>query len=139
MQRAVIIRLKKTKHQTLGHFSLFEGTEKMFECKTLELADNNNKQFISCIPEGRYKVARRYNDRYKLHFLIQDLESYHVKNRKWILIHIGNFNRNTKGCILLGRDHVDIDRDGLMDVTSSRSTFKVLNAVSDDVFLLDIF
>ena len=71
-------------------------------CQTLELPYLDNQRSISCIPEGEYKVrlrtAKESATRDYLHLLVQD-----VKGRSYILVHIGNFPKDTKGCILVGQ------------------------------------
>ena len=93
----LIIRDTFSEKSTLG--KLFINGESF--CDTLELPYINNERSISCIPAGRYKVRLRTEresaTRDYLHLLVQD-----VPDRKWILIHIGNYPSQTKGCILVG-------------------------------------
>ena len=49
-------------------------------CKTIELPWRNNKARVSCIPEGIYKIRKRFSAKFKWH-----LELINVKNRKYIL------------------------------------------------------
>ena len=94
----LIIRDTFTDKSTIG--KLFLNGE-MF-CDTLELPYINNERRISCIPAGEYKVrlrtARESSTRDYLHLLVQD-----VPARSYILVHIGNFPKDTKGCILVGQ------------------------------------
>ena len=94
----LIIRDEFTDKSTIG--KLFLNGE-MF-CYTLELPYINNERRISCIPEGQYKVrlrtAKESSSRDYLHLLVQE-----VKGRSYILVHIGNFPKDTKGCILVGQ------------------------------------
>jgi hypothetical protein len=94
----LIIRDEFTDKSTIG--KLFLNGE-MF-CDTLELPYLDNQRRISCIPEGEYKVrlrtARESSTRDYLHLLVQD-----VPARSYILVHIGNFPKDTKGCILVGQ------------------------------------
>ena len=138
MQRAVLCRLNESNEQALGHFTLFDDTDQVFNCKTLELPDLGNQKDISCIPKGRYKCRKRQSDAYGWHFIVEELSGGHVTGRKWILIHFGNYKSNTEGCILVGQAHTDIDGDGLRDVTRSKFTLKQLIAVAHHVFILDI-
>lgn len=132
--RAVLVRLDSDEKQTLGSLSVFCGTDKVFECKTLELAWNDNKRFKSRIPEGKYLVKKRHSDTYGDHWHVQGVEG-----RDLILIHHGNFHRDTEGCICVGRDYFDIDQDGYRDVTSSKATMRALNnAISAIQFKLTI-
>ena len=70
-------------------------------CDTLELPYIDNQRSISCIPEGQYKVrlrtARESATRDYLHLLVED-----VPNRDYILFHIGNSAKDTRGCVLVG-------------------------------------
>lgn len=64
-------------------------------CFTIELPWRDNKPRVSCIPEGRYLLARRFSDRHKHH-----LEVKAVNNRDLILIHPANHALDElKGCI----------------------------------------
>lgn len=113
MEVVYLNRLIEEKEQTLGEL-VYKG---QVIAKTLELPWLNNVRFISCIQTGQYRTIRHSSDAYP--------ESFWVKNvpgRYEILIHHGNYKRNTKGCILVGRAWKDIDGDGLRDVTHSKIT-----------------
>lgn len=138
MQRAVLTRLVNEDKQTLGHFSLFEDSDRLFECKSLELPDLDNAQNISCIPKGDYFCVKRFSPKYGWHYLVKEMEGGHVNGREWILIHFGNYYHNSTGCILLGAAFADINRDGYRDVTSSRRTMRTMNKLADDFFKLSI-
>ncbi|NME69000.1 DUF5675 family protein [Flammeovirga aprica] len=117
--KVIIARLQQDQKQTLGILSVFKGLNKAFECKTLELADKGNQNFISCIPKGTYTCVPRYSQKYGHHYHITG-----VPNRDLILFHWGNFYTDIKGCVLVGKQFYDINRDGYKDVTSSKDTFK---------------
>jgi len=132
--KAVITRDKLQEAQTLGTLVLKDDEgKKLFSCKTLELPWLDNKRNESCIPLGYYKVAPRQSAKYNKHFHIQD-----VPGRSFVLIHIGNFNTQTKGCILVGEKLADINADGYKDVTSSKATLKKLLALAPGGFDLEI-
>ncbi len=64
-------------------------------CYTIELPWRNNQSKISCIPEGRYELQKRYSGKYKHH-----LEVKAVAKRSCILIHPANdAMKELKGCI----------------------------------------
>jgi hypothetical protein len=64
-------------------------------CYSIELPWLNNKHRISCIPEGRYELTKRYSPRFDNHLLVND-----VVNRSCILIHAFNDAlKESKGCI----------------------------------------
>ncbi|HAH54028.1 MAG TPA: hypothetical protein DCM02_01750 [Flavobacterium sp.] len=64
-------------------------------CKTIELPWKNNETKVSCIPEGKYFIRKRYSKKFKWH-----LEIVNVKNRSLILFHPANNARGQlNGCI----------------------------------------
>jgi hypothetical protein len=54
-------------------------------CNTIELPWKNNEKRVSCIPEGRYFIRKRYSQKFKWHLEVVD-----VKNRSYILFHPAN-------------------------------------------------
>ena len=93
----LIIRETFTEVSTIGN--LYLNGEWL--CDTLELPYRDNQRSISCIPAGQYKVrlrtARESSTRDYLHLLVKD-----VPDRDYILFHIGNSAKDTRGCILVG-------------------------------------
>lgn len=64
-------------------------------CFTIELPWKQNRSRISCIPEGRYELRKRYTTRFGWHLLVVN-----VPGRDWILIHAANDAlKEIKGCI----------------------------------------
>lgn len=64
-------------------------------CSTIELPWKNNQSRISCIPEGRYELVKRYTPRFGHHFILLN-----VPNRSYILLHAANdAMKEIKGCI----------------------------------------
>lgn len=104
-----------------------------FRCFTLELPDLDNKQNISCIPQGTYQCVKYHSNTHGLCIAIRD-----VLGRTNIRIHSGNFTRQILGCILVGQSLLDMDNDGIVDVSNSRDTLKKLMAILPDNFLLEI-
>ncbi|WP_375587480.1 DUF5675 family protein [Flagellimonas aurea] len=132
--KAVINRLPDNDEtQTLGHFILYDGVKTVMDCKSLELPDRDNQRNISRVPSGKYNCTNRYSSKYGHHFLLNDVEG-----RSLILIHLGNYKTDTRGCILLGTRFSDIDKDGHLDVTNSRNTMARLLSFAPDGFTLHI-
>lgn len=130
--------------QTEGELEIFdeETGELEFICKTLELPYRDNERNVSCIPEGFYDVVPRQSPKYGNHLHITG-----VPNRSLILIHHGNYvgspNPKTglpdiRGCVLVGKDHIDITGDGIKEVTASKNTMKELMKVAPDGFVLEV-
>ena len=69
--------------------------EGKFICNTIELPWKNNETKVSCIPEGKYFIKKRYSKKFQWH-----LEIVNVKNRSFILFHsANNALRELNGCI----------------------------------------
>ncbi len=130
-----IQRISKNDHQCLGIWTIYDDNDfPKWECRTLELPDRDNQNRISCIPEGKYTVVKRYSKKYGDHFHILN-----VPNRDYILAHNANYVRQLLGCIAVGLAHTDIDGDGWRDVTRSKKTLKDLNKELPDKFELEIY
>jgi hypothetical protein len=126
MIKAFLNRLDKGVDQTLGRFTMYDGLEEVFSCVTLELPDKGNKTSISSIPIGTYKVVHRHSKKYLNHLILLD-----VPNRRYILIHSGNFYTDTRGCILVGSRFEQINSDSLLDITASKRTLTRLLEATD--------
>jgi hypothetical protein len=120
--------------QTLGEMVVYGPDQAvLFRCKTMELPWRNNETGISCIPAGAYFVTRRKSPKYGEHFHVLS-----VPGRSLILIHFGNYNHETRGCILPGAAFADLDGDGLRDVTRSRATMAKLLELLPPRFVMEV-
>lgn len=77
------------------------GTNGKLECKgksicnTIELPWRENETRVSCIPEGKYFIKKRYSQKFQWHLEVLD-----VKNRSLILFHpANNALQQLNGCI----------------------------------------
>lgn len=120
--KAKLYRVFKDKKQTLGELQV--GGASFF---TLELPDlnndgiKNNEVRKSCIPSGTYRVTRHNSPKFGRTFWVKD-----VPGRSAILIHPGNYYYHTLGCILVGTDQRDLNKDGLIDNVSSKKAMRAL-------------
>lgn len=97
------ILLERTYYQsgTHGVLTFSDGTK----FYTLENPWLDNQRRISCVPEGIYKmgmhnsplVTRLTGGDYTRAWEVLD-----VKDRTYILVHQGNYTKDTAGCILVG-------------------------------------
>ena len=78
-----------------------EGTNGKLECEgkticnTIELPWKNNERRVSCVPEGKYFLEKRYSTKFKWH-----IEVKNVANRSGILFHpANNARQELNGCI----------------------------------------
>ena len=64
-------------------------------CLTIELPWKNNETKVSCIPEGKYFIKKRYSKKFQWHLEVLD-----VKNRSFIIFHpANNALQELNGCI----------------------------------------
>jgi hypothetical protein len=91
---AKLIRYHFGLKATLGVFKLNVAHSPIY---TLELPWRENKDSVSCIPEGIYTVEPYSSEKFPNVYQIKD-----VPNRDAILMHIGNHPYETQGCVLLG-------------------------------------
>lgn len=64
-------------------------------CNSIELPWQSNQNRISCIPEGRYELKKRYSPKFGWHLLLVN-----VPGRNLILIHPANDAvKELQGCI----------------------------------------
>ncbi|MEM1134945.1 MAG: DUF5675 family protein [Bacteroidota bacterium] len=134
--KALLIRLQDNGKQTIGELRVYNQHELVFSCFTLELPYRDNKRRVSCIPKGTYLVKKRRDRRSR--FKYDHLHVQNVPGRSWILFHRGNYHHQIEGCVLVGKGLVDINRDGQLDVTSSKVTFVKLMKVLPEEFILEI-
>jgi len=108
----------------------------VFECYTLEDQYQAVKvMHETCIPEGTYDINFRktggfhakYTERYKnAHYGMLHIQD--VPNFTYILIHTGNSDEHTSGCLIVGETQQDLDisKDGF--IGSSAVAYKKMYA-----------
>ena len=114
----------------------------VFECYTLEDQYQEVKvMHETCIPEGTYEIklrtegghhnkyASRYGNMHKGMLWLQD-----VPNFKWILIHCGNTDEHTAGCLLVGdsQENNQIKTNGFIG-SSSNAYKRIYPAIAEAV------
>lgn len=94
----VLNRVLSSENATIGKLSIMDDFGNMvFDCDTLELLYRSNQRRVSSIPIGVYNVVLHNSPKFGKCYLIQN-----VINRSNILIHTGNYSKDTKGCVLVG-------------------------------------
>ena len=137
------LTIKRYSHLTESTQGLFL-IDGVFECYTLEDEFRVVKKWgETCIPNGRYKVELRtegkFHNRYLKKFPDIHKGVFHitnVPNFKYILIHIGNYTKNTAGCLLVA----DIANKGFIQQSTTAYTNmykKVIKAFdnNEDVYI----
>lgn len=124
MIRLELTRKKYTDKQTIGIMDVYRDNIFICSFATLEQEWNNNETSNSCIPPGFHKLEKYNSNKHPDSFILINTEP-----RTYILIHKGNYNTHTTGCILLGHIHKDINFDGYQDVINSGDSMKYLNEI----------
>lgn len=123
--------LKRVSSTSQGTFGVLLDPDGSPICVTLEDPWKNNEVGRSCIPEGTYECAPHTGTKYKDVWLVKD-----VPGRSAILIHQGNTQEDTRGCILVGRRFGRLGRK--MAVLDSVSALNTLRGVLPQAFSLRI-
>ena len=122
-----IIRLEKTKEGILGILRV----DNLIYCSTLE-------HHTKCIPTGLYECKKRQSwaFTYSSTNLPDDIvwEVQDTKGRTDILIHWGNWEKDTTGCVLIGEKAGELS--GKRAISNSLSTFKKFMHKTKDIDLL---
>lgn len=126
-KEVLLVRHNLSKHGTQG--TMFLDRERIAE--TLENPWLNNQPNISCIPSGKYIVESYSSKKYPNHWEIKD-----VKGRAYILIHEGNYTKDTRGCVLVGNKYGNLGNRFF--VRNSKVTLKKLKDILPDSFKLII-
>ncbi|OCG48061.1 hypothetical protein A9G35_02190 [Gilliamella sp. Choc5-1] len=119
-----LTRLKTSEHSTFGKLQLPSGTV----LSTLELPWKDNQRQISCIPAPIYQCDIVNSPKFGRVYQVKD-----VPNRSHILIHAGNWTKDTQGCILVGMSNNDTQ------LFESRKALNLLmNELNGQSFKLEI-
>lgn len=94
------LTLTRVLYATTGTLGVLHDDNQAF-CVTLEDPWNNNKRNISCIPTGLYNCVPHSGPSFQNVWRLLE-----VPGRSDILIHAGNTEADTRGCILLGTSFV---------------------------------
>lgn len=120
--------------QTFGAIDILnENGSIVLSGYVIEPPDKDNKKRLSRIPQGTYNANFRTGKKYGKHIHIRGVE-----NRSLILIHVGNYYKDTVGCMVVGYDFADINFDGLTDVTNSAKFMKDMMDLLPDKFQIKI-
>jgi hypothetical protein len=128
-----IKRLYRGSDATIGALSI-DGVP---FCWTLEPPWQGNAQRFSCIPVGHYIMKQWHSPRFKIDtFKVYDLEGREVAGRSGIILHSGNTEADTEGCILPGLAVGKLG--GRKAVLQSRVAFEQLMKEIGDLLEMDL-
>lgn len=92
--------LKRIAYDTDGSYGVLIRDDGFPWLLTLEDEQRQNQRGVSAIPEGIYTVVRTVTPKHGECFMVTG-----VPDRSAILIHSGNSEKDTEGCILLGKEY----------------------------------
>jgi hypothetical protein len=108
-----LVRTDFTEDSTIGELYV----DGQFECYILEDTVRDSKIYgKTAIPYGTYDIKITFSPRFKRHLPIL----VDVPNYQGVRIHVGNYSKDTEGCLLPGRTK------GKDFVGSSRAAFNKL-------------
>lgn len=112
----VLKRIFQNDKYTIGKLYLNDA----YLCDTLEPPKYVNHP---CIEKGTYRIGYQYSNKFgrNMPFLLN------VNGRVGIMIHPGNYPKDTQGCILLGRN---LSKGS---VSNSKQTFQNVNSIIQGV------
>lgn len=124
MLKMITLTLKRNKFRSDGIFSTLTDMHQYKLAETLEHAYlDASGQYLPKIPGGAFKCVR---GKHRLHGMTSDFETFEitgVRGHVNLLFHWGNYNADSEGCVLLGKNTIETIHKNLM-VTESKSTFK---------------
>jgi len=129
-----IIRVEQTNNSTLSHLYVFDDSLKMWLFESYLLEDAVRKVKIptaTAIPTGVFplKIRKegainlRYEKKFK-DFHKGMIEIAELPNFKYVMIHIGNYIKDTEGCPLTGSTYSNNGKD--FEVFESEKAYKKL-------------
>ncbi len=94
---------------------------------TLEHAYFDGADYCPKLPDGNYLCRRRFSPKFK----IELFEILNVPQHDFIEFHVGNYNRDSDGCVLVGRTIIPVGN--IQAISASRFTFEDLMDFLDGI------
>ena len=136
-----VLQLTRTDYLESGIFGTLIDPDTTFAVFILEHAypvvnaDSASTNWAPKVPKGTYKCLRGQHQLAGMSQPFETFELQEVPGHTNILIHPGNMEKDSEGCILVG-----LDRQGDIAVLGSREAFQLLmkNLEGIDEFTLEI-
>lgn len=114
------LRLVRVKRSAFGIFSQLAGGD-TFRLVSIEHSYPDDEGApVAKIPDGTYTCRR---GKHRLHGMTEDFETFEitgVPGHQGLLFHWGNFNRDSEGCVCVGKNFAK----DMLSVEHSRDAFK---------------
>lgn len=112
------LTLTRTEFRPDGVFGRLESADGGFSCVTLE----HSYSGLPKLPDGEYSCLR---GTHRLTSMDHDFETFEILNvpgHSNILLHTGNYDQDSEGCVLLGEQIIE-QTNGEWWISSSRAAF----------------
>lgn len=134
------LTLTRNQFREDGIFSTLSPTEVDGEYAAVTLEHSFTSQFLPKIANGTYTCKRGMH---RLHGMAVDFETFEVQGvigHSGILFHVGNYNKDSDGCVLLGQRVSQYSKSGLLMVTGSKVAFAAFMELQNglDSFILTV-
>ncbi|PAF52016.1 DUF5675 family protein [Helicobacter sp. 13S00477-4] len=127
----LLTRFKEAKDSTLSKLKLIDNDKILFECYGLEpLNEGIERDKGYRIPEGKYGLIWHHSQRFKLKLPL--LHNIDVPIDRDILIHAGNYPKDTIGCILVG-DSYKQNNESFSVLNSKKTLYELLNHLPEKI------
>ena len=137
-----VIRFSSEADSTNGLLFSVEDEKRNFLCYTLEDEQRDVKEYGETrIPAGTYKLGLRpvggYHKKYSFRFADIHIGMLHVLNVpgfEYILIHCGNTDEDTAGCLLVGdsQENNQIKKNGFVG-SSTRAYMRIYPKIAQAI------
>lgn len=127
--------LKRIEYREDGIFGILLDENRIDIAVTLEHAfdsGNGDGTYVPKIPIGSYVCQRGQHQLESMSKTFTTFQVMNVPNHTNILLHMGNYNRDSDGCILLGQEIIPIDNMTQM-ITNSVVTFNKFMLLQDSL------
>ena len=116
----------------LGTLYLHSNNNDIFLCATLEPCTSAAHP---CVPQGTYSIDFRFSPKFSVLPFYSELGGLmphiNVPNRSNILIHCGNYPKDTLGCILVGSAYI-AGKDNPTSLVKSKDIFpRIYHVIKD--------
>ncbi len=134
--------LERTDFEADGILGILLDDKDFFVAHTLEHAYGTGAgdgSYTPKVPVGTYTCKRSPHRLHGMSVTFETFQLMDVPNHSNILLHWGNFNKDSDGCILLGQE-VTTGPKGEHMITNSRATFVKFMDLQDgvDTFTLTV-
>ncbi len=120
------LTLQRTEYRDDGIFGVMTDDSGDEICVTLEHAYDSgagNGSYAPKIPAGTYTCLKGQHQLASMAYPFEAFELQNVPGHTNILIHVGNYNNDSEGCILVGATTVPVG-DGTQMIAMSNLTFR---------------